>query len=317
MRTKEEQVLRLALRRRERLGAMSDAAFEELLADVRERPLDFVDSPEEEAFAQVVKAIDRFEESCVNDDLLDDDQYLAARTLRFTRMARECDRALAIDPNCVDAMLLRQLSMDIEPDELVSMLRGLIGIIPAVPAGDDAWNDVFARPSLRVRAALSRTCVDASCFKLAIDTCEELLALAPSDSLGARHTAALAYARLEDEGGFASIEARYPHGSSWERLAHVLLLYKLGRMGAARRALRGYTSLVRGGAYALLRPVLVDTYMPDRPELTTFSFEEATLAVHEADPIVVDVPDFIAWCEAQDGILDAAKHFASSTGLDW
>ena len=316
MRAREERIERLARRRSAALGPLSYAAYEELLADVRERPASFVDCPEEEAFSQVIDAIDRYEESCSDDDLLDDDQYYAARRKRLARMARDCEQALATDPGCTDARLLAELARDLDPDKLLVRLVDLAEETP-VGAGGDVWDDVFERPALRVRAAIARTCIDASCYRMAIGTCEDLLANAPSDALGARHTAALAYARLEDEDGFASLEARYPHGSSWERLAHTLLLYKLGRLGAARRALRGYSSLVRGGAYALLRPVLVDTYMPDRPELPTFSFEEATLAVHEADPIVVDVPDFIAWCEAQDGILDAAARFAAGTGLEW
>ena len=316
MRARDEQVLRLAQRRRNALGAMSDGAFQELLADVRERPREFVDCPEEEAFAKVASAVERFDESCVDDDLLDDEQYFVTRTKRLSRMRRDCEQALEIDPACTDARLLLTLASDLDADDLLDTLGG-IASETQVTAGDDAWDDVFARPALRVRAALGRTCIDASCYRLAVSTCEDLLALAPSDALGARHTAALAYARLEDEEGFAALEARYPHGSAWERLAQTLLLYKLGRLSAARRSLRGYSSLVRGGAYALLKPVMVDTYMPDRPELATFSFEEATLAVHEADPIVVDVPDFIAWCEAQDGILDAAQSFANSTGLDW
>ena len=316
MRTREEQITRLALRRREQLGGMSDAAYQELLAAVRENPARFVDCPEEEAFAKVVEAVERYDDACVDDDLLDDDQFMAARTKRLARMRRDCEQALAIDPACLDARLLAELAQDLDADALLGRLADLANDAP-VAADGDAWDDVFLRPALRVRAAIGRSCIDASCFRLAVTTSEELLAVAPSDALGARHTAALAYARLEDEDGFAGLEARYPRGSSWERLAHTLLLYKLGRLGAARRALRGYSSLVRGGAYALLKPVLVDTYMPDRPELETFSFEEATLAVHEADPIVVDVPDFIAWCEAQDGIKAAAERFASSTGLDW
>ena len=316
MRTREEQVSRLAERRRAALGGMSDAAYQELLAVVREKPRDFVDCPEEEAFAKVVDAIERYDESCADDDLLDDDQYLATRKKRMARMRRSCEDALSIDPTCTDARLILELARDLDADELLGALDA-ISNEAQVTASGDAWGDVFARPALRVRAAIGRAAIDASCFRLAIRTCEDLLATAPSDALGARHTAALAYARLEDEDGFAALESRYPRGSSWERLAHTILLYKLGRLGAARRALRGYSSLVRGGAYALLKPVLVDTYMPDRPDLPTFSFEEATLAVHEADPIVVDVPDFIAWCEAQDGIKAAAERFASSTGLDW
>ena len=145
-----------------------------------------------------------------------------------------------------------------------------------------------------------------------------MFALAPSDALGCRHSAALAFARLEDEAGFEELDARFNHASSaWSLLARSILNFKLGRMGAARRALAGYSTLVEGGAYALLRPVLIDTYMPDRPAVAPCCFQEAMFAVHEADPIVVDVPDFPRWAEEQPAIRAAAQAYADKYGYDW
>ncbi|HQE70248.1 MAG TPA: hypothetical protein PK071_03910, partial [Atopobiaceae bacterium] len=140
----------------------------------------------------------------------------------------------------------------------------------------------------------------------------------PLDALGCRHSAALAHARLEDETGFEELDARFDHASSaWSLLARAILNFKLGRMGAARRALTGYSTLVEGGAYALLRPVLVGTYMPDRPACAPCSFAEALLAVHEADPIVVDVPDFALWAESQHRVRISAISYAQLHGLEW
>ena len=69
--------------------------------------------------------------------------------------------------------------------------------------------------------------------------------------------------------------------------------------------------------YALLRPVMVDTYLPDRHAATPYSFEEVTLAVHEADPIVVDVPDLVTWVQDQPDMLQSARTFADNSGLEW
>ena len=136
--------------------------------------------------------------------------------------------------------------------------------------------------------------------------------------LGCRHSAALAYARLEDESGFEELDARFDHKSSaWSLLARAILNFKLGRMGAARRSLAGFSSLVEGGAYALLRPILVDTYMPDRPSVAPCCYEEAMFAVHEADPIIVDVPDFASWAESQPAVRAAAQDYADKYGYDW
>ena len=148
--------------------------------------------------------------------------------------------------------------------------------------------------------------------------CEELLALAPLDALGARLTYALALARLEDEDGFEWLDAREGRkGNAWFHLSRVLLMYKLGRMPAARRALKGYAQLCTGGAYILLQPIFVDTYLPDRPAFEPGSFFEAMLAAHEAEPIIADTPDFVGWAAEQPGFYDLALRYCADNGLDW
>ena len=88
-------------------------------------------------------------------------------------------------------------------------------------------------------------------------------------------------------------------------------------MAAARRALRGFDGLCAGGAYALLRPTFVDVYLPDRPEVAPCSFEECLMAVREAEPIVADTPELIAWCQDQDWFVASARSFAERRDLDW
>ena len=128
----------------------------------------------------------------------------------------------------------------------------------------------------------------------------------------------LCYARLEDEAALEALDVRFSRqGDSWQHLSRAILLYKLGRLAAARRALGGYTRLCEGGAYALIKPIMIDTYLPDRPETTPLSFEEATLAVHEADPVIVDVPDFVPWAQGQRDVWFAAQSFAERRDLDW
>ena len=153
---------------------------------------------------------------------------------------------------------------------------------------------------------------------MADSVARQVTGASPSDPLGARHTSALALARLEEEAALDALEASFGrHGDSWTQLARLILFYKLGRMGAARRALKGLDTLCEGGVYALLRPVMVDTYLPDRPAATPYSFEEVTLAVHEADPIVVDVPDLVTWVQDQPGMVQSARAFADNAGLEW
>lgn len=182
----------------------------------------------------------------------------------------------------------------------------------------NAWDDVFARPRLRLLSAIARARLETARYKAAIATCEKLVELDSLDHLGARYTWAVALARLEDEKGLDALDAKFGRaGNAWIHLARALLMFKLDRMPAARRALRGYASLCEGGAYALLRPTFIDGYLPDRPAFTAGSFEEAALAVHECDAVVMDTPDFIGWATAQDGFAAQAEKFARDHDLDW
>jgi len=188
----------------------------------------------------------------------------------------------------------------------------------AAPATTDAWDDVFLRPTLRLVAAVVRACLDCACYRMAVGIGQEALNLAPCDALGIRHTCALAYARLEDDRGFEALDARFARrDDAWELLARTILLYKLGHAGAAKRALTGMTNLCEGSAYALLRPILVEPYLPDRPEVPPLSFKAATLAVGEADPIIIDVPDFPAWAEQQRDVYRTARAFAEKNGFEF
>lgn len=322
MNARAELIERVALRRREQLGPLSDGAYQELFNDVKGDVERFVETPAEEALLLVARALDRHEEARKDEDLMDDEAFFSSRAKRMSRLGRDCGAALAIDPTCFDAALLAVLAKDQDPDWILEPLLELeqraISTLAAGSLPADAWDDLTLRPLLRIKAAVARTCLDSARYRMATEKAEEVMALAPTDALGMRHTCALALARLEDESAFDALDVRFSRqGSAWEHLARTILLYKLGRMGAARRALGGYARLCEGGAYALLKPVMVDTYLPDRPEAPALSFAEATLAVHEADPIVCDVPDFVAWAQNQRDCFFAAQDFARRNNYDW
>ena len=324
MDARKEQVQRLALKRRRKLGPLSDEAFEELELAVREDPLRFVDDDEEQAFMQVAQALERHEQSRHDDDLLDDEQYALKREQRNAKLVAACDQALATYDGCVDALTLRLLALDLSQAELFDRLLEASEALRAnegsvqVPAAGDAWANVFLRPRLRLQAALARTGINTSRFRMTCDLCVDLLARAPLDALGVRFTCALAMARLEDEKGFDWLDSREGrHGNAWFHLSRAILMYKLGRVPAARRALRGFDQLCTGGAYMLLQPTYVDTYLPDRPAFEPGSFQESMLCVHEADPIISDIPDFAAWACNQPGFLASAQDFCARNGFEW
>lgn len=322
MNIRPELIERVARHRRDTLGTLSDAAYQELLESVKQDVESFIDSPEDEAFRLVVEATEREQASRKDEDLLDDDAFFESRTRRMARLVSDCEEALRIDPNCLDAQLLALLGKDLDPDPTIDPLfdveKNAEETLAKLAPPEDAWNEVLFRPLLRIKACLARTLLDSACYRLAAQKGEEAIALSPSDPLGARHTCSLCYARLEDESSFDSLDVRFSRqGSAWSHLGRALLLYKIDRMPAARRAIKGYARTVEGGAYALLRPVMVDSYLPGRPECEPLSYPEAMLAVHEADPIICDVPDFPSWAQNQRDLWCSAQDFAQRKGFDW
>ena len=319
----DELVQRCARRRLQKIGPLSDQGYAELLLAVRQDPMSFVDDPAEEAFACLARAL-RAWRADSGEDYLDDDAFKAARARRLQALSSACAAAVSLDPDCLDARLVGLLAQDLEPDPL---LKGLMGLEReqterhgqlGEAAHGDLWDDVLARPRLRLRAAVGRTCLDGARYRMALSATSELLDLAPQDQLGARHTCVLALARLEDEDGFDALDARFSRqGDAWSHLARALLLFKLDRMSAARRALRGFDELCQGGSYALLRPVYVERYLPDRPDAAPNSFQQSIMAVREAEPIIADVPDFIGWCQGFDWLTASATGFAEKNDLDW
>ncbi len=314
-----ELVERCARRRNEKIGPLSDEAYAELVLAVRQNPADFADETSEQALLVLARALDAWRASRERDDLLTDKDYEAEHARRLAALRAECERAVSIDPGCLDAHVTALLASELDPDPLLSELLALERAhAKDEPPVGDAWDDVFYRPHLRLRAAVARTCLDGARYRMAAAAAESVTSVAPADPLGARHTHMLACARLEDEDGLGVLEARWAgRESAWSHLARVLLLYKLNRLTAAQRALRGFDRLCAGGAYALLRPVYVEPCLPDRPEAAPCSFEEVVMAEREVEPLITDVPELIPWCQGHDWLVASARAFAERNDLDW
>lgn len=319
----EELVWRVALHYKDAHEPMSDGAFSALLETVQEDLESYLTQPSDIAFAKIAGVLDSYRQPHPEDEFLSNEDYMAAITKRHDQVLDACKQALEVDPACTDAQVVFLL---LQEDETFEVLEELIDLEAhqlksqelRVPASGSAWDDVFARPALRHKAAIAFMAVEAAFYKRALATTGQLLSLLPNDELGMRHTRALALARLEDEAGFDELDARFHRrGSAWTNLARTVMLFKLDRMSAARRALQGFLSLNEGAAYALLHPVYVEPYLPLRPTVAPGSFEEVTLAVREADPLVVDVPEFITWVASQPQVTEQAAAFAQSRGYDF
>lgn len=236
-------------------------------------------------------------------------------------------RCIECDPHCYDA---RTLDVIIMADTFEQAIDGLSelevearqwceqrsSLYDDVVA--DPWDAVFMRPYLRMRARRLDLLVQAACYRQALNLACEMLDEAPADGQGVRHTAALLYARLEDEEGLNALDVRYGReGSCWMHIARSVLLYKLGRLDAAKRALNGLARLCPGAAFFLASPSYVPPYLPDRPVFKPGSADESLLACYEADFLVVDTPEFVTWALQQPNFAEAADKFGNAHGGEY
>lgn len=324
MRAHEELVMRLALKRRNKLGGLSDEGFAELLSAVSKNYESFIDDNEEEAFHKVERGLKRLNLDEILDGSLDTAHYEVARVRKMATLENDMRQAVALDPLCADARNLLIMSELRAPDLLLKAFLDLekeleekTGPIQKGETGD-AWDDVFQHPRLRLANSIARYMLESGRYRLTVKRCYDLMELNPSDALGARYTCALALARLEDEEGFNALDALdMRKGNAWIHLGRAILMYKLGRVPAARRALNGFNSLCPGGTYALLQPHYLELYFPDRPEFEAGSFWESFYAIHEAGAILDDIPDFARWAAKQKGIEESARTFCKRNGFDW
>ncbi|MDO5120409.1 MAG: hypothetical protein Q4D48_10030, partial [Coriobacteriales bacterium] len=154
----EELIERLARRRSHQLGNLSPAAYAELVLSVREQPEAYVDHDADQAFMQLVAAVDRVMRSREDDDLRDDDAFMEERSNRMARLLHDCEQALAVCPESVHARLLAVLASDKEPDDqldaLLALQRDITPLQEPLEQTDvgDAWLNVFTRGRLRVLA---------------------------------------------------------------------------------------------------------------------------------------------------------------------
>ena len=327
----EELVQRCALKRRASIGSMSDAAYEELLLAVQSDLKSYASETDELPMYHLAQAVKRYQDSQLNDDSYTDEEFVQARITRLQTFLYALKNIREKYGENTDLLRMDALIHASDPESLLQALLAIQNqaekeakrtsnledskISATIP--HDMWADVFTRPRLRLQAAIGRTYADTARFKLAATTCEQLLEESPSDAVGARFTLALTYARLEDEAALNRLDDRFNHHSNaWIELARAILLFKLSRISSARRALKSYQMNTEGGAFALLHPTFVDIYIPDRPEVKTGSFNEALLAIHEAEPIIVDVPDFVEWAGNIPEFAAASDAYAAANGFD-
>ena len=307
--------------------ATDAARLTELNRRALRSPETLVTDDEDRAFLALDKALQRARQDI--DDELDamyyDPEGAARRgPSRMPRTAALLARCIQLDPHCYDARTVDVLVRCETSDEALAALDALepearawcterAELLDGPVA--DPWDATYLRPWLRLKLRAIDLLVQMACYREALRRCEEMLAFAPADAQGVRHTAALLYARLEDEEGLNRLDAQFGHeGACWMHLARAVLLYKLGRLDAARRALIGLAELCPGAAYYLAYPAYVPPYLPDRPLFAPGTEQESLYATYEGDYLIVDTPDFVGWATSIEKFNAAVQAFGRSRG---
>lgn len=303
--------------------AQDERAVAQMSREALRDPDAFATDGEDRAFIVLGQAV-----ACAKREIEDveDAEYYGGEPSDVT-LPRTCallERALAADEHCYDARLLLVLARAKSDDEAIAQLVALEDEAHAWcsersaaldGSTDDAWDAVFMRPYLRIESKIVDLLVSSARYRLALARCQRLLEASPADAQGIRHTAALLYARLEDEAGLDALDAAFNRqGSAWMHIARAVLLYKLGRADAARRAVGGLATLCPGAAFYLENPDYVEPYVPDRPPFTPGSAKESLLATYEADFLVMDTPNFVTWASQFGSFLKAEADFGRAHG---
>ncbi len=175
-------------------------------------------------------------------------QELAYRAMEEPSSAKArklAEKALKLDPACIDALVIRAQTRRLGRSEFIAEIRA------AVQAGERSlgekefiegrghfWGILETRPYMRARRELAIALLGAGQLREAADEFAAMLELNPNDNQGVRDYLLGVYLALSDLDGAASLYRQYYEDNSavfaWGR---VFLLMLSGRRADARKAL--------------------------------------------------------------------------------
>lgn len=220
------------------------------------------------------------------------------------------DEAVALDPACHDArrMIAAQESPSFEEyyrflkDGVEAVRADVAGRADEIRAsgvpGAETEAELARYPLYRWLASLAARALISGRYRTALAHAEELLALDPADHGDVRFTAALAYAKLEDAEGLASLVERCstsvpnrPLPDAWTLLATMALAVRRGDEGAAHEALAKIVSIYPHAGITLSRQEELPDGVFARLPVAPYSNDELVLAVSEASVLLQEGVD--------------------------
>lgn len=246
------------------------------------------------------------------------------------------EEAISLDPQCHDAIRMDEAArcpsfesyynflLEHEPE-----VRARCAEARAATQDDDSPEraEVAAQlamwPHLRWLAMLASKALICGRNREALRFCNDLLTLDPSDVADARYTAALAYAKLEDEQGLDQLEARcrmLPHAQAgndaWTLIARLALAHRRRDLPRARQFIAKIIETYPQALVLLARQRELPDGVFARLAVPPFSEDELVIAMSEATVLTQEGRDSLGRGALGSWLLQECLSRATRKELD-
>lgn len=242
------------------------------------------------------------------------------------------DEALALDPDCFDALRMRSSTDRPGASNRLAYLKELEPRVrktceEAREAALDADGpdraslgcELAMRPYFRWLASMADEALVAGRNRQAVEFCQRLLDADPQDISDVRFTLALAYAKLEDGAALDALAERYrelsptrPANDAWMGIARIALAHRAHHMDDARALLAKLLYDYPGCAVALIRQNELPGGEFARLHVRPYSEDEMVVALSEAVVLLQEGNDRTGrgvlgtWVAQETGHMDPA-----------
>lgn len=212
------------------------------------------------------------------------------------------DEAMNLDPHCYDAIRMKAAATSPSFDAFLEFLSARADEVRAYceeqrdseasqfSSGERArlMADLAMRPYLRWLATQAEQALICGCNKESIRLAQKALSADPHDAADVRFTAALAYAKLEDQQGLQELVASgraagrmRAANDAWTQIAWLSLAYKQHDLDTARMAMDNLVIAYPHAAEALIRQNELPDGVFARLAVAPYSEDEIILALSE------------------------------------
>ena len=226
---------------------------------------------------------------------------------------RMLDEALSLDKNCHDALRMQALAncssfgaaldfLEEHEQEVHDSCEKERMAAEEMPSDERRMlaSDLAMRPYLRWLACEASEALILGRNRQAIEFCRRALATDPKDTVDARFTAALAFAKLEDEEGLNAFLKEAADGgaprvdsNAWTLMARLALAYKRRDNEGCERYLSALRTNYRRDCYeTLFRQIELPEGVFARLAVEPFSEDELILCVSESTVLLQEGIDF-------------------------